>query len=275
MKALAASSIVQYEHAVSSLGDYYRAVELGLIAGLRQSSGGRPAPWPERAPPGAATAAIVFGSDQGLVGQFNDHLAQFVAAELAMRPGAKAVWAVGERVHARLEDAGLPVKGLYVVPNSVTAITPLVSQILIDNETLRERGEIWHVHLFHNQPKAAASYEPTRQRLLPFDDEWQSDLSRIQWPTKLLPQVMNCGAPTFLALIREYLFVSLFKACAESLAAENASRLAAMQRAERNIGERLDELCTALNQKRQSSIDEELFDLVSGFEALAGKGRNK
>ena len=35
--------------------------------------------------------------------------------------------------------------------------------------------------------------------------------------------------PSLLALIREYLFVSLFRACAESLASENASRLAAMQ----------------------------------------------
>jgi F-type H+-transporting ATPase subunit gamma len=74
---------------------------------------------------------------------------------------------------------------------------------------------------------------------------------------------------TLQALIREYLFVSLFKACAESLAAENASRLAAMQRAERNI----DELVGDLNQKfrrlRQSSIDEELFDVLSGYESLS------
>ena len=70
-------------------------------------------------------------------------------------------------------------------------------------------------------------------------------------------------------MIREYLVVSLFKACAESLASENASRLAAMQRAERNINERVDELRTAFNQNRQSSIDEELFDVISGFEALS------
>jgi len=74
-------------------------------------------------------------------------------------------------------------------------------------------------------------------------------------------------------LIREYLFVSLFKACAESLASENASRLAAMQRAQRNIDDLLDGLRAAFNQKRQTSIDEELFDVVSGFEALANKDR--
>ncbi len=35
MKALAASSISQYENAVVSLQDYYRTIELGLVACLR------------------------------------------------------------------------------------------------------------------------------------------------------------------------------------------------------------------------------------------------
>jgi F-type H+-transporting ATPase subunit gamma len=73
------------------------------------------------------------------------------------------------------------------------------------------------------------------------------------------------------ALIREYLFVSIFRACAESLASENASRLAAMQRADKNIGELREDLNRTFHRMRQSGIDEELFDVVSGFEALSGK----
>ena len=73
------------------------------------------------------------------------------------------------------------------------------------------------------------------------------------------------------ALIREYLFISLFRACAESLASENASRLAAMQRAEKNINELLEGLNRTFHRLRQSGIDEELFDVVSGFEALSGE----
>jgi F-type H+-transporting ATPase subunit gamma len=52
------------------------------------------------------------------------------------------------------------------------------------------------------------------------------------------------------------------------LASENASRLAAMQRAETNIDEMLDDLNNNYHRTRQSSIDEELFEVVSGFEAL-------
>ena len=81
---------------------------------------------------------------------------------------------------------------------------------------------------------------------------------------------MGSNAATLQALIREYLFVSLFRACAESLASENASRLAAMQRADKNIDELLEELNSTFQRLRQSSIDEELFDVISGFEALVG-----
>jgi F-type H+-transporting ATPase subunit gamma len=63
--------------------------------------------------------------------------------------------------------------------------------------------------------------------------------------------------------------VVMFQACAESLASENASRLAAMQRAEKNIGEMLEDLKSRFHRMRQEAIDEELFDVVSGYEVLA------
>ena len=82
---------------------------------------------------------------------------------------------------------------------------------------------------------------------------------------------MGADSITLRALIREYLFISLFRACAESLASENASRLAAMQRADKNIDESLTDLNGTFHRVRQSGIDEELFDVVSGFEALSSK----
>jgi len=268
MKVLAAVSIVQYERAIRSLSDYYHAVELGLSLCLQRIDSTHPKAVASSAK--VVTTAIAFGSDQGLVGQFNDTLADFVVTKLNELPGEKTIWAVGERIYARLEDAGAQQNRLYDVPNSVTAITPLVSEILIDHEDRPEKGE---TYLFHNRPVSGAGYEPVEQRLLPLDTEWQRNFRRIKWPTKTLPEVLGSRESTLGALIREYLFVSLFKACAESLASENASRLAAMQRAQRNIDELLDELRTAYNQERQTSIDEELFDVVAGFEALANKHR--
>ena len=177
-------------------------------------------------------------------------------------------WAVGERVHARLADAGLPLAGLFALPSSVQAIAPLVGQILVESEARHGRPEVTELHLFHNRPTSGATYAPVRQRLLPLDEEWRRKLAELPWPTKSLPEVMGGGTATLRALIREYLFVSLFRACAESLASENASRLAAMQRADKNIGELLETLNGNFHRLRQSGIDEELFDVVSGFEAL-------
>lgn len=267
MKAIAASSIGQYEGAVHALDDYYRTVELSLRACL----GATPT-----APPQAASAAsgsgamgvIVFGSDQGLVGKFNEAMLDFVAKKLASLPGKKIIWAVGERIQSRLHDTNLPQGKRFALPNAIGAITPLVGHILVEVERLREKGEISQVHVFHHRPQAGAIYTPVVQRLLPLDQVWRQSISNIPWPTHQLPEVLNAGEATLRAFVREYLFVSLFRACAESLASENASRLAAMQRAEKNITDLLEELNRSFHRQRQSGIDEELFDVVAGFEAL-------
>ena len=272
MKAVAASSIGQYEQSVSALAGYYRAVELGLSACFRENG---PAPLvaePKGKTEAGAIGAVVFGSDQGLVGQFNDVVADYAVKTLAALPVKAKVWAVGERVHERLADAGLPPMGLFTVPNSVRAIPRLVGRILVESEARQSGGEIAELHLFYNRPTSGAVYEPVSQRLLPLDEVWRRGLAALPWPTNNLPEVIGGGTATLREFIRGYLFVSLFRACAESLASENASRLAAMQRADRNIDELREDLNRTFHRLRQNGIDEELFDVVSGFEALTPKG---
>jgi F-type H+-transporting ATPase subunit gamma len=271
MKALAASSIGQYEQSVHALGDYYRTVDLGLGVCFRGSGSVVLMTAEKRQSDAGAIGAVVFGSDQGLVGQFNDVVANYAVTTLAAQPGRSRVWAVGERVYARLKDAGLPLIGLFPVPNSVKAITPLIGQILVESEARRSQGEIVELHLFYNRPASGAVYEPLTQRLLPLDQIWRRERAGSSWPTKNLPEVMGSDTETLRALIREYLFVSLFRACAESLASENASRLAAMQRADKNIDELLEDLNGTFHRLRQSGIDEELFDVISGFETLSAE----
>jgi len=272
MKALAASSIGQYEQSVRALADYYRTVELGLSMCFRESGPTALVADGKGRTDKASVCAVVFGSDQGLVGQFNDVVADFAVKTLAAFPGKHQIWAVGERVHGRLSDAGLPLIGLFAVPNSVKAITPLVGQILVESETRHNQGDDTELHLFYNRTTSGAIYMPVSQRLLPLDETWRRKLAEQPWPTGNLPEVIGSGTATLRALIREYLFVSLFRACAESLASENASRLAAMQRADKNIDELLEHLNGTFHRLRQSGIDEELFDVISGFEALS-KGK--
>jgi F-type H+-transporting ATPase subunit gamma len=145
----------------------------------------------------------------------------------------------------------------------------LVGQILIEIQAARARGEITELLLFHNHPQSAAVYQPVCKRLLPLDRLWQRELKALVWPTRNLPQVLEGVNPALPAFIGEYLFVLLFQACAESLASENASRLASMQRAEQNIEDMLDDLGRRYHRQRQESIDEELFEVISGYEALS------
>lgn len=271
MKTLAASSIGQYEKSVRALTDYNRTVELGLGACIRKRQ--PTAARTEQEEQGERThsgtvGAVVFGSDQGLVGQFNDVVADYAIQTLTALPGEYRIWAIGERVHARLAEAGLPLMGLLAVPSSVMGITPLVGQIQVESEAHQGPGEYADFYVFHNRPQRGTLYEPVSQRLLPLDEIWLRRLFNVHWPTKILPEVICDDTATLRSLIREYLFISLFRACAESLASENASRLAAMGRAEKNIDELLEEFNNTFHRLRQNGIDEELFDVISGFEAL-------
>lgn len=267
MKAMAASNIGLYQAAVCSLGDYYRTVELGLVACFRQTPA-TPIPLAPLAKD-ENVAAVVFGSDQGLVGQFNEVLAEFVSRLLQGSIGKNRIWVIGERLQGRLADAGMVAQSIFPVPNSVGGITPLIGRVLVECDAELKGGSL-SLYVCHNRPTSGAGYQPVSQRLLPLDQQWRQNLLAIDWPGKNLPQVLSAGGATLHALLREYLFASLFKACAESLASENASRLSAMQRAEKNIGERMEDLTRSFHRLRQTTIDEELFDVISGFESFPG-----
>jgi F-type H+-transporting ATPase subunit gamma len=270
MKALAAVNIRQYEKAVESLAEYNRAVEMGFQVIFKQK------------PSGVIMAApvvsehlggIVFGSDQGMVGQFNEVIARHAATELKERQIRKenlTLLAAGARVSARLEEAGYPAGDYISLPGSVSAITPVVQHVVLKVEAWHSQHEIDKVLLFFNRPLSGASYRPHTLQLLPVDLKWFQDLAQRPWPCRSIPFFTMDWNGLFSRLIRQYLFVSLYRAFAESLASENASRLASMQVAERNVENRLDELNAQYHQQRQGTIDAELFDLVAGFEALSG-----
>jgi F-type H+-transporting ATPase subunit gamma len=271
MKAQAAASIGQYAASVAALGDYARVVELGLTACFRQESlatAVRPEGRVAGSPP---IRAVVFGSDQGLVGRFNEVVAEYAARFLAGHADAR-VWVVGERLRLSLADNGTVAERTFTVPATVQTITDLVTDVLVAvvdaTPSWTEPHAVSELHLFYNRPTTGSAYEPVHQQLLPLDDTWRLELAQRPWPTRLLPEMVGDPERTLRGLIREYVFVSLFRASAESLASENASRLAAMDRADRNIDKMLRILHDEFRRLRHSKIDEELADVISGFKAV-------
>ncbi|WP_211263820.1 F0F1 ATP synthase subunit gamma [Photobacterium ganghwense] len=172
MKAIATSSINEYENAISSLEDYERAVQLALLVGLRQNLITANTQTRENE---NMAAAVIFGSDQGLVGQFNECLVDFAVQTLSEHPCRKRIWTVGERIQTGLENCNLDVDTSFELPNSMSAITAMVSQIRSEIENRRIRGDIGPVYLFHNHPVSGATFEPHCLRLLPLDDVWFSE----------------------------------------------------------------------------------------------------
>jgi F-type H+-transporting ATPase subunit gamma len=112
----------------------------------------------KRKPQEEAIGAVIFGSDQGLVGRFNEVLVEFAMCKVKSLPGKLTnIWAVGERAQELLADTGMTQAGVLSVPNSVNAITPVIGRILVDIQAARERGEVVAVYLFHNHPKSESS----------------------------------------------------------------------------------------------------------------------
>lgn len=266
MKALAAVSIRQFEEAARSLDEYYRTVELGLHVVLRD--GPPPAEAPEHAP--ERVTAVVFGSDHGLCGRFNEDMADYAIMRLEEAVGngrSPRLIAVGGRIASLLRDAGLEIEQEMPAPGAPGRITATVRRILltVDRWQMEQRGQ--RFYLLHNRPASGSRFRPSGLRLLPVNLRRFHRLEEERWPSRSLPMYTMDRDRLLAALLRQYIFVSVARACAESLATENASRLAAMQAAEKSLAERHEELLGQFRRQRQDAITAELLDIVSGYEA--------
>ncbi len=222
---------------------------------------------------GGNLCAIVFGSDQGMCGQFNDRIVSFAIDNMnrIQKPESRILLGIGVRVATRLEGEKQPVEEQFSVPGSVEGIIPMVQKVLIRIEDLRSNKRIDQIVIFYHKRLSGSTYKPRMAYLLPLNTKWLRGLEKREWPTRVLPLYTMDWNQLFSALIRQYLFFLLYRASAESLASENASRLSSMQAAEKNIEDRLEELRNQFNQQRQDSITAEMMDIVAGFETLTSK----
>lgn len=275
MKMLAAVNIRQYESAAEATGEFNETIELALQILLREkeipSSNSHVTSHEKKRQ--SAIGLVVFGSDQGLCGQFNSDIAGLARTFLQQHlPQREAfVMTIGGRVNSYLEEPGVAVNNTFHGPANVSGITTLLQDIMPLIENWQSQKGIERIDVFYNRRLTSASYLPTRQLLLPLSMEWLNELKKKSWDSRSLPIHVLPWQELFSEVIRQYLFINLFRACAESRASENASRIASMHRAEKKIEQRLNDLQFEFNQHRQRSITEELLDIMSGFEAVSDR----
>lgn len=278
MKALSAASIRQFERSVEAIGVYDQTVRDGLrillqdMTTLPDEESQREDPF---APHGkkSGALAVIFGSDQGMCGQFNENIVSFALRDLdearRAHPLAVTKFVVGLRAAGRLQEAGSSFGELFPVPSSVDGINPAVQSLLLNIESQMTRESTCKVILYYNRPTSGAAYQPARAQLMPVDMTIFRSGPAETPASRSLPTYNMERRQLLSALIGQYLFSQLYRAYAESLTSENTSRLMTMQAAEKNIEERLAELNTEYHGQRQGQITSELLDIVSGVEALA------
>jgi F-type H+-transporting ATPase subunit gamma len=274
MKTLAAVSMRQQEKAIQTLSDYSRTIDMGLSILLNHGAG----EIVEQLPiPDGKLGAVIIGSDQGLCGRFNEQVVSFALEKLPTQEPVESrrhILSVGRRAHMYLAESGVRVDGIISAPVSVTGIIPSVNSLLVTIEEWNAQHGIERVVICYNRLLAGTTCRPVILHLLPFDRDRLREFSSRPWPGPTIPLYTMDRNRLFSLLVRHSLFASLYRVLAESMAGENASRLASMQAAEKNIGERLDEMNLRFRDLRQGAITEELLDIVAGFEAMTSGGQD-
>jgi len=270
MKVLAAVSIRQYEQAAESISQYYKTIEMGLQI-ILNTNPGLISYGPSKSEEGDL-AVLVFGSGQPLCGRFNDTLATFMTETLRQEGyrSPQHLVAVGHRIQSNLANNGWEVNGQIEVPGSIEAVNSTVHTAVLNIERWYTREGVDTILMFYNRLLEKSRYEPVVQQLLPLDRKWLERISQKEWESRSTPMYRMSEEKLFSLLLRQYFFVSVYRAFSESLAGENASRLEAMQVAEQKIKEKLEELNKEYSFKRQSDITAEILDIVGSFEALEG-----
>jgi len=219
---------------------------------------------------------VIVAGDRGLCGAFNTNIHRAATHLLAEHPdwqevtllpiGKKAVEYWRRRKHALAEKSWPDILG-----NLSAERAREVAQFLAA-EFLSERVDA--VYVIVNVFRSVMSQVVTTQRLLPLAagvaEGKPVDESRGAAPASSeVEYLYEPDVASILAwLLPRYLEFMVYRALAESAAAEMGARMTAMDAASKNAGEMIDKLTLSYNRARQARITKELIEIVSGAAAL-------
>jgi len=265
MRSLAAVRVQQAHGSLPAILKYTRVVEEALAAAFALGS-----PAPElRGADGAAvagggSAAIVFSSEQGFVGAFNERVLERAATELE-QPG-DSLLVVGARGASLAAERHLAVSWTTSMTTQGAGIVDVARGIAAELYRRAARGELRRATLVYARSSGGAASEVVVTSLLPFDPTPYRSA-----PAEAGPPPLIYLAPRQLIdrLVDELVLAELMRAAMESFASENGARLATMEAAHTSIDKKLDELSQDERRLRQDEITTELLDIVTGAEAVA------
>jgi F-type H+-transporting ATPase subunit gamma len=264
MKTLSAINAIPYEHAARSIEAYHQTILRGFAAFAHRT--GEIALHPGDA---AEHLVVVFGSDHGLCGNYNEILAELVKCHFqAQSLGKQRLLCVGAQMNDALVDQDLLPEAVLLPPASDEGIGRLAGDIVTRLDVISWGQPLYRiaVTLAFTQRGEHGLREPVTRRLLPLEATLLQRYRR--WHSRTLPDYSMAPDAMLASLIRSHIFASVFRASAEAMVTENAARLALMQQAEQSVDDRLEEVQGDLRSVRQTEITNELMDVIIGFEAL-------
>lgn len=209
-------------------------------------------------------AVITITGNRGLAGGYNNNIAKAITAEFA--PEDTDIYAIGRKGMEILMR-----KGYSIIEDYSEVINePLYGDaIKIGKNVLAsyEKGEIGEIYLAYTSFKNMVTQEPQLIKLLPIDvDEIMQDIQI----DKLTPMNYEPEAEDALdMIIPKYMNNILYGAFIESIASENGARMQAMDSATKNADDMIADLSLKYNRARQSSITQELTEIIAGAEAIS------
>lgn len=207
---------------------------------------------------------VVLTADKGLCGSFNAHIIRR-AETLIQSLGDRevTVCAIGRKARDYFT------KRNYRVDRSWTDVFrdvqfPLAAEISDHIIELYTKKDLDQVYLVYNEFKSAIQARPIVERLLPVET---LDLEPGTVPEDYIYEPGS--QQLFDELLPHYVGQQLFHALLESVAAEHAARMTAMDAATNNASDLIESLTLTMNRVRQAAITTEIIEVVSGAQALS------
>ena len=209
---------------------------------------------------------IVITSNRGLAGGYNSNVMKLVT-ESGMSKDDVVIYAVG-----RKGRDGMARRGYEIVQDYSEAMNePLFSDASeIGKQVLSDftEGKISEIYLAYTVFKNTVSHIPTFIRLLPVAFE-ESEEEEVKSEDALTMMNYEPEAEEALELIiPKYINSLIYGGLVQALASENGARMQAMDSATSNADEMIADLGLKYNRARQSSITQELTEIIAGANAI-------
>lgn len=208
---------------------------------------------------------IVLTGDKGLAGGFNSTVIKQAVKEIGDDKENAYVFALGAKGADYFKKNGYDVVGEYIGisddPNYGVAKKIIGTVINLYTSNKDVRG----VKLIYSKFNSVVSQGVLSAKVLPIARKPKHSDGR---PVTSSLVIEPGGEELLEELVPQYITSLLYGAMIENHAGEEASRRMAMSAATDNANELLSELEIKYNSARQSSITNELIEIVSGAEAL-------